>query len=40
MGSRIIVMGGLGSRLWSCKEVSSNLFQSHSTRMHMITALQ
>ena len=25
VGNRVIVMGGLGSRLWSCKEVSPNL---------------
>ena len=23
VGNRVIVMGGMGSRLWSCKEVSS-----------------
>ncbi len=25
VGNRLIVMGGLGSRLWSCKEVSPTM---------------
>ena len=29
VGNRIIVMGGLGSRLWSCKEVSFLLANMH-----------
>ncbi len=39
MGDRIIVMGGLGSRLWSCKEVcplSHTLPSKTRTMMHLL----